>query len=246
MKSAMPVYGAVALALFITSADAKSPQQLAAEAPHNVAAWKAGASKLGDGGLPRLADPTSGALLRDAFKLEDLRTITPIVAADAPRLLDACGAAQAVWKSYVLWSKDGSPPDTAKNEALFAPEISLGGAYTITCFGYTAVALRLFISSLPPDQLTDVRKQGLTQARMGMTQMATGLTQMLRQTTYSTEQKLMLARALEEAAPRFAALSAADGRAALVSSLASASKAITEPALKAVLESAIAKINALP
>jgi hypothetical protein len=245
MTKAIALYSAIALALVITSVEAKSPQQLGGEAPQTFAAWKASAAMAGEKGLPRLSDSKHAAVVRSVFDLEGLRTIAPVAAADTPHLLDACDSAKAIWKSYLLWSKDGAAPDIAKNETLFAPEITLGGAYVLTCMGYTAEAVRLFMRSLPPDQMTDVRKQGIEQARLGMMQMVLGLSQTLSQTNYSPEQKLMLAGALEDAAPKFAGLSAKGERSGLVDSLTSASTKVTEASVKALLLSAIAKVKAV-
>jgi hypothetical protein len=245
IKKMMIAFYFVWLFMLNIAVEAKSPQQLSSEAYKSLAAWQAGAAVAGSKGLPRLSDPVDSLLIRAVFDLDTLNGMAPVTVADVPYLLDACDSAKAVLKSYIFWSKDGLAPNTAANEVTFTPEIVLGGTYTTVCLGDEAEAVQMFLATLPPDQLTEVRKQGVEQARLGMFQMVLGLSQMIAQKTYSNEQKLMLAHALQDATPKFAALWAKEDRAGLLKSLSMASAAVTNPALKAELEIAISKINAV-
>jgi hypothetical protein len=233
------------LALHATGALAKSPQQLASEAPALNAAWQARAALVPVKGMPRLADPVDAALIRSIFDLEKLRGLDPIAGADTPHLLDVCGAASNIWKSYLFWTKDGSPPNSANNEVAFAPEISLAAAYVITCYGRTADAIRLFTASLSPDQINDARRQGAEQARAGIMQMVMGIGISINYPHYTPGQKQLLANALEDAAPRFSAWSTTEGRAVIEASLSSVTASATDPTVKASLERALTKAKAV-
>jgi hypothetical protein len=222
---------------------AKSPQQLAVEAQTAQQSWQARASQVREQGMPRLSYAADAPLIHSVFDIDRLRRLEPIAGADVPHLLDACGSASNVMKSYLFWSKDGSPPDSAANEVLFAPELSLAGAYVITCSGQTAHAMRLFMASLPPDQMTDVRREGLVKAQTGMMQMVMGIGMMLNYPHYSSEQKLMVARALEDAVPRFAVMSSNESKAVMAASLASYLATANEASVKAILERTIAKVK---
>jgi hypothetical protein len=244
----MPVWPQVcvltALALHVASALAKSPQQLASEAPALQATWQARTSSIPTKGMPRLSDPADAKLIRSILNLEQIRDLGPVSGADTPHLLDVCGAASNIWKSYLFWTKDGAPPDSAANERAFAPEVSLAGAYVIMCYGHAADAIRLFMASLPPDQINDARRQGADQARTGIMQMVMGIGMTLSYPHYSHEQKLLLAGALEDAAPRFSAWATKEGKAVIASSLASFLATATDSSVKASLERAITKTKA--
>jgi hypothetical protein len=232
------------LALHASGALAKSPQQLASEAPALNATWQARAALAPAKGMPRLTDPGDAALIRSILNIEKLRGLDPVAGADTPHLLDVCGAASNIWKSYLFWTKDGSPPNSANNEVTFAPEISLAAAYVITCYGRAADAIRLFTAALPPDQINDARRQGADQARAGIMQMVMGIGITLNYPHYTPEQKLLLAAALEDAVPRFSAWSTTEGKTLIEASLASFTASATDPSVKAVLERAIAKAKA--
>jgi hypothetical protein len=222
---------------------AKSPQQLASEAPAHYAAWAARAALAHEKGMPRLSDPADAALIRAVFDVDQLRGIGPVAGSDTPHLIDACSPASNVVKSYLFWSKDGAPANSVENETLFAPELSLGDAYVITCFGYAADAVRLFTASLAPGQLNEARRQGAVQAQAGILQMLMGIGMTLNRPNYSPEQKLMIASALEDAVPKLANWSTKEGKAVIASTLAALSATAADPSVKATLERALAQIK---
>jgi hypothetical protein len=245
MRRRMIVYFALLLTSQFASVMAQTAQQFADDAKKVQRTWQARLAQAPASGMPRLSSSRDAPLIGSVFDLDRLGSIGSVTAADVPHLLDACGLASSIMKSYLYWSQDGAPPDAAVNEVLYAPELALGGAYVIRCFGYTADATRLFMASLPADQLTDVRRQGAIKAQTGMMQMVMGFAMVLNQPHLSLEQKLIVAHALEDAVPRFAIMSTNENKAVLAASLSSYLAASSDAPVKAVLERTIAKVQTL-
>ncbi|HWE45624.1 MAG TPA: hypothetical protein VG407_06305 [Caulobacteraceae bacterium] len=139
---------------------------------------------------PRLSNVSDAALIRTAFDADTL-TNSSISLSDAA---DLCRAATKAEYGYILHGlkRSGIDPKASKSEIAqklillessngmtYQDEVTLAVRFSIVCDAKSIPALQTFLATLPPEQMTDARKQALVMMRTGFLELfeATALTQ---------------------------------------------------------------------
>ena len=123
------------------------------------------------------------------------------------------------------------PPDTLANEKTFHPEITRSFAAFIPVEGAVVEAIGDFVRKLPKDQMTDVRRAGLKEARLGISRQFTGLLMVMTDGAAGDEAgNALVARAIAAAAPALAGAFGLGERAKLALALHGAADKLSGPA----------------
>lgn len=121
------------------------------------------------GERPDLNLPENEALLGRIFDLNGLNALPPVQASDLEWLLEWVEAANTVNKLIVLYgSKPGPQPDLAalqRNMADYGDQYAAIMNFMIRAQAREAVAMKLFMANLLPQQRTPVRERGVARAR---------------------------------------------------------------------------------
>ncbi len=97
-------------------------------------------------------------------------------------------------------------PLIERNSIEFQPELTTLQPFHIRCMGLGMPLLEDFIRALPPDQMTPVRRDGLTKMRNGYTEMMTGMLMNIGDTRLSTSYRAAVAEAMADASPALASV----------------------------------------
>jgi hypothetical protein len=158
------------------------------------------------GQMPRITDPAVRQALATIWDVRPLDPSRRAGSADLPILMRYCEAGGAVWRSYFQFNPRGTgTPDFEANLKTYAEEIMPGFAFSVRCSGSTVEAASAYMKALPPGQLNEARRGGWHQLRLGATQVVQGTLTMLGDANLASAHAVMLARALSDSAPRFAA-----------------------------------------
>jgi len=107
-------------------------------------------------------------------------------------------------------------PLIEQNSIDFQPELTTLLPFQIRCMGLGMPLLEGFIRALPADQMTQVRRDGLTKMRNGYAQMLTGMLMNIGETRLSISYRGAVAEALAEASPALASVLSLSQRAQLL------------------------------
>ena len=182
---------------------AASPPASNAEA-RLAADWAVRMADVPRKGLPRLADPSDGDLVKAVFDRSRFRDLK---AGDADALrgyLGVCASASAPLRAYLGWSVADAAPDTLANEARFSPEVAAGASYLLSCFGGLASATKALLASEPPGAISEGRRQGLAKMVEGDVQILRMVGGMVLNPAFSAGERATLVSAVVEAAPEIA------------------------------------------
>jgi len=121
------------------------------------------------GGRPELTRPEVAALLGRIFDLDALNALPPAQASHLGWLLDWMEAANATNKLFTRYgSKPGPQPDLEalqRNMTEYEDQYAAAMNFMIRGQAREAVASKMFMASLVPEQRTRVREEGLAGAR---------------------------------------------------------------------------------
>lgn len=124
------------------------------------------------GGRPDPTRPEIVALFARVFDLAALNALPPPRAGDLEWLPDWLDAANTINKLLTRYgSKPGSEPDLAalaRNMSEYADQYAVMMNFMIRAQAREAVAMKLFMAGLPPEQRTPIRERGLAGARSSM------------------------------------------------------------------------------
>ena len=150
---------------------------LAQDGAHNAAAARGAAQAFKvyvegvgkKGGRPDLTRPEVAALFGRVFDLDALNALPPAQASDLDWLLDWMDAANTVNKLFTRYgSKPGPQPDLAaleRNMTEYEDQYATAMNFMIRGQARQAVASKLFMAGLAPEQRTPVRERGFAGAR---------------------------------------------------------------------------------
>ncbi|WP_131196160.1 hypothetical protein [Lichenihabitans psoromatis] len=172
------------------------------------------------GTLPRWSVVSDRAVLEQVWNSPAILGTPPYTAKDVPLLIGIGEQQSAIYKTYVLFSSNPTTlPDMAQNSTLFQDEITRASIMTTMTLAAEAEAIGDFIVHLPPDQMTDVRRQGLKGFRLGMLELISGFTIMLRSPSLTTDNRALLIDSLAAEAPALAAAAPRGDRSAFVATV---------------------------
>lgn len=171
-------------------------------------------------GMPRITDKKVAKLLS---VLSDSQGFLNSIAYETKKpnaLLDICGSANAISMKYALFGlKDVIGPKTdqskiavllrqvmEKNIVAFQDELELLQPFLIRCMAKQGPLLNAFLLTLKPEEITEVRVNGVRQARNGAFGMYIGLLQSLNFKGIKASYREKLLRALAETAERYSAI----------------------------------------
>jgi hypothetical protein len=124
------------------------------------------------GGRPDPARPEIAALFGRVFDLDALNALPPPQAGDLEWLPDWMDAANTINKLLTRYgSKPGPQPDLValqRNMAEYADKIAAMMNFMIRAQAREAVAMKMFMADLTPQQRTPVRERGFAGARTSM------------------------------------------------------------------------------
>jgi len=122
-----------------------------------------------NGGRPELTRPEIAALLGRVYDLDALNALPPVKASDLDWLLDWMAAANATGKLFTRYgSKPGPGPDLEalqRNMTEYEDQYAAAMNFMIRGQAREAVASKMFMAGLAPEQRTRVREEGLVGAR---------------------------------------------------------------------------------
>ena len=158
---------------------------------------------------------TQGFLKSTTYRLKDLNS-----------LMDMCGKANAAVMSYALFDlKANVDPNSdlkliaaqtqqliGRNIRTFQDELSKLQPFLIRCMAMQIPLFNEFMSSLKPEERTDVSRAGLQRARLGMLGVYIGGLQSIISADLSDSYRLNLLESLAETAPAFVTFLPLDAR----------------------------------
>jgi hypothetical protein len=97
-------------------------------------------------------------------------------------------------------------PLIEQNSIDFQPELTTLQPFHIRCMGLGMPLLEDFVRALPPDQMTPVRRGGLTKMRNGYTEMISGMLMNIGDMRLSTRYRAAVVEAMADAAPALASV----------------------------------------
>jgi hypothetical protein len=188
-----------------------------------------------EGKMPRLSDPADARLLEAFWNLDAILGRHPYMAKDVPALLDIIERQKKILKSYLYFNPDtATSPNTARNGFVFQDEVVRGSVFLMRVVAAAFEAIGDFTANLKPEQLTDIRRDGLKKMRTGLLEMLDGAAQMMRSPDLSLMNRESIAAAFaKSAAPLAAGLTVAD-RAVLVALARSAMNSVGPEGQKAL------------
>lgn len=170
--------------------------------------------------LPRLAQPQGAAVLTVLGDSARFLNGAPFTLADMEPLMEVCSSSNKIGMSYMLHGLKQAmaginPQDIAaitqavqatanRNILTFQDEVALIMPFTFRCLARQLPLMEEFITSLPPEQMTDVRRGGLRQVQNGVLTSYTGFFQALGEQGASEPNLRRLSGAMAETAPTFA------------------------------------------
>ncbi|TKW79971.1 MAG: hypothetical protein DI543_02440 [Bradyrhizobium icense] len=124
------------------------------------------------GGRPDPTRPEIAALFARVFDLDALNALPPVQASDLEWLLDWLDAANSINKLLTRYgSKSASQPDLValqRNMIEYADQYAVMMNFMIRAEAREAVAMKMFMDGLTPQQRTPIREKGFTGARASM------------------------------------------------------------------------------
>jgi len=192
------------------------------------------------GSLPRSSNAEDSRALEAFWDKDAILGNGPYRSADIPALLDILQKESAVFKTYLLFSPDQSKlPQTDENTAVFQDELSRSLAFTLGVSAAALDALTDFVAQMRPGEFNDTRKQGLQQTRLGIQQFVDGAVLMIRSPALRSENRSILANALQKNAATLAATMPAAERQAL----AAMAMTVTAPETREALGAFVAAMQ---
>ncbi len=107
-------------------------------------------------------------------------------------------------------------PLIEQNSIDFQPELTTLQPFHIRCMGLGMPLLEDFVRALPPDQMTPVRRDGLTKMRNGYAQLLTGMLMNIGDTRLAISYRGAVIEAVAEASPALASVLSLSQRARLL------------------------------
>ncbi len=168
--------------------------------------------------MPRATEAQAAdviATLSDTQRFLNSTTYRP---KDLPLLTDMCGKANAAVMAYALFDLKAHIDQSAKPQVVavqlqrlmernvhtFQEELSRLQPFLVRCMATQIPLLEVFVSSLKPEEMTDIRRAGLQKARMGTFAMYVGVLESARATSLGESYRQNLLEALAETASAFA------------------------------------------
>jgi len=207
---------AVCASVFITQlvyAQAQDPAYVAASDRFNDLVAKG--AQLGK--MPRVSDENVGSLVATMSDTRRFLLSKKFTQDDMEYLLDMCGRANNAVMAYVLFDgrrnvKPGSTREQTteqvvknmnENVLAFQPEIELLMPYMLHCLATQVPILTNFVNKLKPEELTNIRRDGLNKMRKGVFRTYSGFIEMVSnpQTRESLRKKVFTA--LADTSPEF-------------------------------------------
>lgn len=129
-------------------------------------------------------------------------------------LLAVCQVANQVAVGLVLFgvtpeqmARPGEVATVAsRNTEAFQSQLARVQPFLLRCLAKEVPALERFMATLAPEEMTDVRKDGLKQARAGIFQIYVGTLQAANDVRYREDYRLALLSALAETSDRFVSI----------------------------------------
>ena len=220
---------------------APSPEDLAAHkvAGERLVLWIRTAQKNRDYSL--LKTPETVGLIKEVSDAARILRTGAYKPAEIQSLLDTC--AHATMASVLLVGVNPTaqltPPAAEQHEqaetvaamdrnaVLYQDELKQLQPFMVRCMAKVIPPLTAFTASLKPEELTDVRRQGIVMIRSGLMQVYPGVLQMVVDPRYRNDFKTALLEALAETSVHFATVMQLPERQRLHDSIAAAAARAT-------------------
>ena len=189
-----------------------------------------------EGTMPRLSDTRDAPTLLSFWDAKTFLREPPYTVQSLGQLMSMFEQQNRVMKAYVFYAKGtASPADTERNSVEFQDEIATGLAFLVRTTAAINPALGNFVQTLPPEQMTEIRRAGLAQVRLGTVQMLTGAAMTLRDSQYRANNQRLMTAAMAHSAAAIAEGLRPEQRAELSTTIRTALPKVTAEA-KADLE----------
>lgn len=170
--------------------------------------------------LPRWSRPDDAPLLAALWDERAILGAPPYRAADVPKLIEINGRQIEVYKAYLLFAPSAEArPDLDRNAGTYQDEIARSAAFMVATVAATLPALSDFASSLKPDDMTPVRRDGVRKVHLGITQIVTGFALLLRSPGFRPENRAIVIESFAVHADALAAGTARKDKAAMIAQL---------------------------
>ncbi|MDY6948313.1 MAG: hypothetical protein SXG53_21620, partial [Pseudomonadota bacterium] len=205
-----------------------SSAALCAPSPTDLVAYKDAGARLvalieiaqDKGEISLLKTPEVRGLVRSVSDESKVLRTDSYAASELGTLLDICDVANRASVSLMLFGlkahlSSGANQQQAQaqtaalmtsNTVAFQDELKELHPFLLRCLAKEVAPMSQFVASLKPAEFTDVRRQGLMQARSGLLQMYAGALQSAIDTRYSDEYRLGLLAAMAESSESFASV----------------------------------------
>jgi hypothetical protein len=198
------------------SAQAQDPAYVAASDQFNQLIAKGAQS----GNMPRVVDKTTASLIATLSDTNRFLLSKQFTQDDMEYLLDMCGRANNAVMAYILFDgrrniKPGSTREQAteqvvknmnENVLAFQPEIELLMPYMLHCLSTQVPILTNFVEGLKPEQLTNIRRAGLSKMRKGVFRTYSGFIEMVSNPQTRESLRTKVFAALADTSPQFSSV----------------------------------------
>ncbi|MCE2595757.1 hypothetical protein K6Y31_13175 [Motilimonas cestriensis] len=190
------------------------------------------------GKLPRTEDKAMAKVFNELSKSQSAITSETYSLEDFTALLEVCGKANQFGMKYLLHEMNSvviktDPPQViqekvvklmSENSIKYQNELSVFYPFLVDCLAIQSSLTLPFWESLPLDQRTQVRKDGLIQVRKGVLQLYAGVLTSLGDSQLKLAFKESLLESATQAAPVIASLLSLDSRNVVLNMLSQYSK----------------------
>ncbi len=170
--------------------------------------------------VSQLKSPTVMSLVKVISNEARILKSDPYTSAELGTLLDICEVANRASMSLILFDLKAHLNETMtqsqiqaeafalmnRNTAMFQNELKELQPFLIRCLAKEVQPMTQFMTSLKPADFTDVRRQGLAQARSGIYKIYAGALQISNETTYREDFRIALLVVLAETSDRFVSM----------------------------------------
>jgi hypothetical protein len=196
-----------------------------------------------DKAMPRLADKDVAALITSLSDSQLFLDPYVFQTKDLKELMDVCGRANKIAMAYALFDlKSRVDPKASttemtnqvmdtmkKNIYAYQPELEKLQPFSIRCMAKQVGPMTQFMRNLKKEELTDVRKSGLRQARTGIFGLYYGVLQTAADPNIGSSFKLTLLKTLSDTSEKFFSMMQPQARQQIVEYIKSTLPATPSP-----------------
>ena len=226
----------LALATPALAQDGARSAAAAKEAAMDFRVYIDGVTRKGE--RPDLTRPEVAAMLGRIFDLEAFNALPPVQGSDLLWLLDWTQAGNTVNKLITSYgSRPGPQPDLAAiplNMIDYEDQYATTMNFLIRAQAREAVAMKMFMADLKPEQRTRIREEGMAKARHGMAEFVLGaICSAVENAAARPENTRLMAAAIRDTQDIWASAFLAQDRSRVIEYVASTNKRVADETARA-------------